>query len=69
MKEVTMSAQSDCGKNISFIYRKSAEQLLKLLKSIKMTGTQSVILVGISRHPGINQSSLSNILAVDKGAA
>ncbi|SHI83607.1 DNA-binding transcriptional regulator, MarR family [Dethiosulfatibacter aminovorans DSM 17477] len=57
-----------CAKYISLIYRKSGEPIKKLLKSIGLTSTQSILIIGIHRNSGINQKDLSNTLYIDTGA-
>lgn len=57
-----------CAKYISLIYRKSGEHIKKILKSIGLTSTQSILIVGIHRNSGINQKDLSDTLFIDTGA-
>lgn len=57
-----------CAMYISLIYRKSGEPIKKILKTIDLTSTQSILIIGIYRNSGINQKDLSNVLYIDTGA-
>ncbi len=53
------------GKYISLLYRKTAELFFAKFEG-KITPIQSVILVGIYRNPGVNQTFLTKSLHIDK---
>lgn len=57
-----------CGWYISYLYRRTITRLLPELKSLGLSGLQSVILVGIYRNEGTNQKALAEEIAMAPGA-
>lgn len=55
-------------KLFSYIYRKQGDLIAKNLRDIGLTGSQSILLIGIHRNPGINQNLLSDVVVIDKAA-
>lgn len=61
--------RAECGRYISYIYRKSCTEFLSCLKPESISQMQSVLLSGIYRYEGINQNTLAKKISVDTGAA
>ena len=53
-----------CGRRISYLYRKSGTYFTMELKKLGLSPTQSIILIGIYRHEGVNQCTLGEIISV-----
>lgn len=56
-----------CGWYISYLYRKSGTHISTALKDMKLSGNQSIVLVGIYRNEGINQRTLADAIAMAPG--
>lgn len=56
-----------CGWYISYLYRKSGTYISTALKDMKLSGNQSIVLVGIYRNEGINQRTLADAIAMAPG--
>lgn len=53
-----------CGWYISYLYRKSGAYFSAELKKIGLSSTQSIVLIGIYRREGINQSALGESISI-----
>lgn len=53
-----------CGRSISYLYRKSGTYFASEFKKMGISPTQSIILIGIYRHEGVNQSTLGDIISI-----
>lgn len=56
-----------CGWYISYLYRSTFTWLVQKLKKVGLSGSQSVILVGIYRNEGTNQKALAEEIAMTPG--
>lgn len=60
---------AECGRYLSYLYRRSGTQFSQFLKPYGFSATQSILLIGVYRHEGTNQQSLADQISMDTGVA
>ncbi|SHJ48390.1 DNA-binding transcriptional regulator, MarR family [Dethiosulfatibacter aminovorans DSM 17477] len=58
----------EMGKYLSLFYRKLMLIIGNDLKAINMTTLQSIVLINIKRHEGVNQNELASVVGIDKAS-
>jgi len=61
-----MKLNESIGMVFSRLYRARIDIISNKLKHLNLTSNESIHLMNIHRHPGLNQGELSNILSTDK---
>lgn len=60
---------AECGRYISYLYRKSGTYFTSEFKKIGLSSAQSIVLIGIYRYEGINQQALAETISMMPGVA
>lgn len=60
---------AECGRYISYLYRKSGSYFTSEFKKMGVSSAQSIVLIGIYRYEGINQSTLAETISMMPGVA